>query len=477
MIRRILSAIALLVLLLSIPATRLGSRIQYREKFDLSCTGCNVVLLNIDLLRADFLGLLNKKKGSTPNIDLFFKNAIVFEDVSSSSGVTAISNAATLTARHGDFTYGLLQRTYVDKPPQMPHMFRDLYSKIPTILETFHAVGYETININHGWYSGKQMLLDRGVDFYWGSGEVGATDNNPARVINKTAEVIKDRSDSSSPFILLMRSEDMRGLPYRYPVNRPHLEDPRVKYRRRAEENYDIYFQPLIDGTLSKDHPSSAKVGWMSDTQIEEYRQLSYALYRQQLKFVDEKLGRLFEVIEKSALLENTIVILYSNHGDGLYDNRVPNHGVSYQSCVSVPLIIRHPKIKLPVRVRESIALIDLGPTIHEMLSIKSTKKLDGISVVNIIRGIEAYPNKYLYGSDKESKYIRRGRYKLIVWANRSKELYDLKEDPGERNNLARQRPSLVRELYKYLVLHEVEQLQRVLSLLRSERLSTDRIE
>jgi arylsulfatase A-like enzyme len=432
---------------------------------DLSCQGCNVVFLNIDLLRADFVGILNGGSTYTPNIDAFFKNAIIFHDVSASSGVTAISNTATLTARHGEFTYGLLQRTYVDVPPQMPFRHAELYSKTPTIAETLKLSGYKTININHGWYAGKQMLLDRGIDVYWGSGEVGASDNVPGIVIRKTMGVLKEHTKALSPFFLLMRSEDLRGLPYRYPIGRPRFEDPRVEYRRLAEENYDIYFQPLYDGSLSVKFPSSAKINWMSDAQVEEYRQLSYALYRQQLQFVDEELGQLFGEISGTPLGENTIVVLYANHGDGLYDNRVANHGVSYQTCVSVPLLIRHPKIKSQIRIREPVALIDLVPSIDEMLSVSPPQDTDGVSLLNIVRGLSSYPNAFFFGTDKESKYVRKGQYKLIVWSDRTKELYDLKDDPRERKNLAAELPMVANELYQRLVSHEVVQLRRVLGI------------
>ena len=68
---------------------------------NLYCKDCNVLFLNIDLLRADHIGLLNIESPFTPNIDKFFKNSIIFEDVSSVSGVTAISNTSTLMSRDG----------------------------------------------------------------------------------------------------------------------------------------------------------------------------------------------------------------------------------------------------------------------------------------------------------------------------------------------------------------------------------------
>lgn len=138
-----------------------------------------------------------------------------------------------------------------------------------------------------------------------------------------------------------MRSEDLRGLPYRYPEGRPRYEDPRIAYRRIGDGYLDVVSQLRPDGQQSVEFPSFARADWMSKVQLAEYEQLSKSLYRQQLQFVDEELGRTFEALEASGRLKNAIVVMYANHGDGLYDNRVPNHGVSYQSCVSVPLLIR----------------------------------------------------------------------------------------------------------------------------------------
>ena len=403
-------------------------------KINLTCSGCNVILLDIDLLRADAVGLREPHATNTPNIDNFFKNSIIFEDVSASSGVTAISNTATLMARDGFFIYDLLKNTYVDQPPQMPYKYKKLFSGLPTIAEILHGNGYETINANNGWYAGRQMLLDRGIDRYWGSGEVGATENIPAQIIGKTAEFIKEKNLDSKKFYLLMRSEDLRGLPYRYPSNRSHISDPRIQYRERSEGYFEVIYQLRPDGKLTVQFPTFAKADWMSSAQIQEYQMLSKALYAQQLAYIDEELGKLFKVLESGHLLEKTIVVLYSNHGDGLYDNNVPNHGVSYQSCVSVPVFIRHPKINKQIRISEAVALIDLIPTIYDMLSIIQPEGLDGISLINLIKGGK-YSKTFFFGIDKESQYVRHGTMKLIVWADKSKELYDLEADPKELNS------------------------------------------
>ena len=439
-----------------------------REAIDLSCKDCNVIFLNIDLLRADYVSLIRSEHNLTPNIDAFFKNSIIFEDVSSSSGVTGISNMATLLGLDGAFTHALLRETYVDVPPQLPFKYFELFSQLPSIAEALKANQYETININHGWYAGKQMLLHRGFDRYLGIGEVGMAENIPAKALSKATEILQEKAQEQNKFFLLMRSEDLRSLPYRYPLNRSHIIDPRIHYKRIKPHYYDIHYQTTPDGQLTVKFPSSAKINWMSNSTIEEYRNLSQALYAQQLTFIDEELGKLFSVIQESALLDKTIVVLYANHGDGLYDNRVPNHGVSYQSCVSVPLLIRHPKIHTPLRVRTPVSLIDLVPTIYGMVNVDPPKGVDGLNLNETIKK-GTYARTYMYGADKESQYVRVGMMKLIVWVDRTKELYNLATDPHEQNNLVYQQPDLVKSLYSIMGNHEIERLDRALIFLKNK--------
>lgn len=441
------------------------------KELDLSCPNCNIIFLNLDLLRADFVGLRGLRPSITPNLDRFFSDGIRFTDVTSVSGATAISNTATLTSKNGHFTYTLLKNTFVDRPPQMPPKYLTFYSRTPTIAEVLHAEGYETVNVNHGWYAGKQMLLNRGFDKYWGTGEADSVSYEPAAAIEKTAEFIRNYANSNKKFFLLMRSEDLRGFPYRYPRLRPRLIDPRVRYVEVDPKFVEVRYQIGKDGFIKEGYSSFDSASWMSDLQLEEYSSLSKRLYSQQLSFVDERLAAIFLSLRDGDLLETTIVVLYSNHGDGLYDNKVPNHGVSYQSCVSVPILIKHPKIKAPLVVQTSVSLIDLVPTIYSFISIKAPTNIDGVSLEPVIYGKRG-DRKFLFGVDRQSQFVRMGFHKLIVWADQTRELYNLNDDPAEQRNIAPTNPDLVAGLYGVLLEHGLKEMTKALSSLQAYRSS-----
>lgn len=441
----------------------------FAEDKNLKCKGCNVLLLDFDLLRADHINF-GKRASVTPNIDKFFKNSIRFSDVSSSSGVTAISNTSTLTSRYGAFTYALLQNTYEDVPPQIPLRHTSLFQKTPTLIEALKANNYHTFNANHGWYAGRQMLLDRGVDVYYGLGEVYNSENTPGKIFLETANLLPAASSDKKPFFLLMRSEDLRGLPYRYPLNRPKLIHPKVVYKKLLDSDfYEVRFQLKRDGSIRDDYSSFEKSNWMTPSQLKEYGKLSKLFYRQQLKYVDDMVGNVFEELKKKNLLNNTIVILYSNHGDGLYDNKIPNHGVSYQSCVSVPLLIRHPGVHKAIKINNPVALIDLVPTVLDFLDVNVDHRFDGLSLLETIK-TGAYPRDYFFGVDKESKYIRYKNFKLIIWPDRTKELFDLDKDRNETNNLIIKFPKIVMSLEDKLIDHEAEQLELAYELLSESK-------
>ena len=443
---------------------------------DLSCPRCNVIFLDIDLLRADFIR--SKNEAYTPNINKFFKSSIRFNDVSAVSGVTAISNMSTLTGRDGFFTYSLLKNTYVDTPPQMPRKYGRLYAGLPTIAETLRNNGYRTVNVNHGYYAGKQMLLDRGFETYWGTGEVDSLTNFPGHAIRKSTEYISDFAGSKAPFFLLLRSEDLRGLPYRFPFNRKRLEDTRIDYRAIGTDYYEIVYQLRSDGKPTVDFPSYPRAAWMNKAQLAEYEKLSKKLYGQQLSYLDEELGHLFEGLKASGTMDRTIIVLYSNHGDGLYDNGIPNHGVSFQSCVSVPILIRHPKVKFAMNIDAPVALIDLVPTVYQMLNVESKSTHDGISLVDHMVKEKPLPERIFFGVDRESQYVRKGGMKLIAWADRSLELYDIKNDPTEMINLKDRFPILVSELEELLAEHELSSLDQALQLLlRDKRMGSSRVQ
>ena len=159
------------------------------------------------------------------------------------------------------------------------------------------------------------------------------------------------------------------------------------------------------------------------------------ALYDGEIREMYAELGLLFETIDRYA--PNTIVILLSDHGEEFGEhNGGFLHSQMYDETLHVPLIIRHPGYPGGTRIEDRVSLIELAPTILDMLSIPGGGKFSGESLL-------ADKKQGSVVKDVFSEYPLRENYALIhrdrkiVVSERGMELYNLKNDPGELINLA----------------------------------------
>ncbi|GMR06225.1 MAG: hypothetical protein BMS9Abin25_0810 [Gammaproteobacteria bacterium] len=403
---------------------------RLNKKF-LLCKQCNLLLLNVELLRADYVGLLNPDTPSnTPNIDLFFKNSIQFSKASAPAGETYRSNLAILTAKEA-FNFPVtekkihkfIQHNKKNHTTAEFMVVREMLLKYPTLAEHLKASNYHTISMNQGIRAGKHLLLDRGFDtaINWDRREVSYR-----QTIDSLLNSLK--RNKSTPYMLLYRPEVLHPMPYFYPENLNRIEDKkRIIYRYRPRySRYNIRANHSI--------PDS------------EIRQALHEIYAQQVRLVDNELGLIFKYLESSSQLSNTIVVLYANHGSGLGDNGVKKLAVSYQSSIHVPLLIRHPAVKHAIQINTPITLLDLMPTLMELTGNNVPDNIDGRSLLrDYSQPQEA--QRPIIGRNDFDEYIRLGAYKLIRKQGNRLELYNLDNDPGELNNIAMQEPDRKRKM------------------------------
>ncbi|HUH04230.1 MAG TPA: sulfatase-like hydrolase/transferase [Kofleriaceae bacterium] len=176
--------------------------------------------------------------------------------------------------------------------------------------------------------------------------------------------------------------------------------------------------------------------------------------YRALLELVDQQLARVLARLADRGLAERTIIVFFSDHGESLgEDPRLPsNHGLYvYRALTAVPFAIRVPGVS-PARIDEAVTLIDLWPTLEELLGLEPAAGHDGKSLFPHLlpdpTGATLYPDRVLVLNESDQwgviewplKLMMRPRDNLI-------ELYDLAADPDERHNLAKGRPDTVRRL------------------------------
>ena len=194
-------------------------------------------------------------------------------------------------------------------------------------------------------------------------------------------------------------------------------------------------------------------------------------LYDASLHHLDRRLGAFLEELDAAGLLDDTLVVLFSDHGEEFAEHGGLMHGNTlYQEMLHVPLVLRGPGLPAGRRVAESVTLTDVLPTVLELLGVPAPADLDGRSLVPLLGDQRRSPGQpprmvgHVATSRASGMSYRSGRWKLvrmrrvlddgsttIRWS-----LYDLSQDPGETADLAGRRPDVVERLRQSL-----EQLER----------------
>jgi arylsulfatase A-like enzyme len=182
------------------------------------------------------------------------------------------------------------------------------------------------------------------------------------------------------------------------------------------------------------------------------------------IESMDATVGRIREKLDALALAERTIIIFTSDNGGRIptTSNKPLRYGKAsaYEGGVRVPLIVHWPGVTKPARVSEiPVITMDLFPTLVEMCGLAGTRKLDGVSLVPLLRETGAltrdtlfwhYPHHQHYQLGGTTPYgaIRSGDFKLIEFFNDMHlELYDLRADISEQSDLAGTMPQKAEEL------------------------------
>ncbi len=166
------------------------------------------------------------------------------------------------------------------------------------------------------------------------------------------------------------------------------------------------------------------------------------AAYFGLVDFLDEQIGCLLETLERTGLLETTIVVYFSDHGEMLGEHGRWHKGCFYEDSVRVPLIIRMPDKKgAGTALPQPVSLIDLFPTVCDWIGVTPPHKVSGKSLSPLLDGkTDIWPGivKAEYYERDCRRMIRRGNWKLSVCSRFAEvELYDLETDPEELRNRA----------------------------------------
>jgi arylsulfatase A-like enzyme/Tfp pilus assembly protein PilF len=364
----------------------------------------NVVLITVDTLRADHLGCYGNRASSTPTIDALAGEGYLFSRAYAQVPLTLPSHYSILS---GTFPFHHGVRDNSVGRPNGP----------PLVSEVLHRNGYRTAAFVGSFILDSRFGLDRGFDYYYDDFDLpphGGTDLS--HVERPAGEVVKEAlrwlASGDAPFFAWV-----------------HLFDP-----------HDPYSPP------------------------EPYKsRFASSPYDGEISYVDQEIGTLLKSLQERGLLDETHIILTSDHGEGLGDHGEFTHGLFlYDSTIHVPLIVRLANQRTPGRrIEEVVRSIDIAPTILQLVGIQPAAVMQGTSLAGLLfTGVNAEgrgrveDNRLAYS---ETFYpmtqfgwsplaaIQDSRYKFVD-APRP-ELYDQITDPGEKHNLYYQRSALASQL------------------------------
>ena len=177
---------------------------------------------------------------------------------------------------------------------------------------------------------------------------------------------------------------------------------------------------------------------------------------------MDAQLGRVLDELDRQKMSDNTIIVLWGDHGWHLGDHGMWCKHTNYEEANRIPLLIIAPGVtKKRQQTAALVETVDIYPTLCELAGLPKPnvpQRIDGTSLLPVLRNskatvkdhvLHAYPRRPRLGNA-----IRTERYRLVEWKapgapaeTAELELYDYKSDPGETKNLAAQKPDVVKKL------------------------------
>lgn len=379
----------------------------------------NLLFISLDTLRADRLGAYKYHRPTSPFLDSWAAKSALFEHAVTAAPWTLPSHATMFTGLYPS-SHGVNEAKK-----------RSIGADTEMFTEILKNSGYETFAYVAGGYVGKRYGFARGFDsFIYNSGERATKSRGFPRTVNMALKKLSQR-DASKPFFMFLHT---------YAVHCPYTApDPyRDMFSSPGAEPIDT---SRCDRFNRKEGLTQGHALFLSDR------------YDGSIRFVDDTLKKLFDGLEAQGLMENTIIIITSDHGEAFLEHgRIGHQESLYKELLMVPLIIGGPGIK-PQRIVESVNLADLFPTVLDLVGLPPSKQPDGHSLAALMHGRQETFSRppYQFSELHRGKLLRSlidpvDQHFILNLETDSAELFDVAKDPLESQDLAARMPDRIAE-------------------------------
>lgn len=408
----------------------------------------NVLMIAIDD-QNDWVGCLGgHPQARTPHIDRLSERGTLFLNAHCQSPLCNPSRASLLTGRRPSSTgiYGLSP------------VFRDvgLLKDVETLPQHFSRHGYETLmagKIYHGGYG--RRSIDGEFEIIGPSADVGVRPSAPLVKTPGGHPLVdwgtfphrdEDKGDWKLATWASGQLQKTHDRPFFMSVGffLPHVPC------YVTSDWYDLF--PLdslrLPDVLDNDRADTPRFSWYLHWKLpeprlkflkeaDEWRNLVRS-YLASTAFVDAQVGRILDALEASEFADNTIIVLWSDHGWHLGEKGITGKNTLWECSTRVPLIFAGPGVSVCARCNEPVELLDVFPTLSELCGLPVSPELEGHSLLPQLKDAEVvreWPAITTHNHDNHG--IRSRDWRYICYADGSEELYNMNEDPEEWTNLA----------------------------------------
>jgi arylsulfatase A-like enzyme/Tfp pilus assembly protein PilF len=359
----------------------------------------NLILISIDTVRADYLQVYNPAGVPTPNLSKLTEHAYLYANVIAQVPFTLPSHSTMLTG------------TYPVKHRVQENIGAKLGENAVTLAEVLKANGYQTAGFIGA------LVLESGTGIEQGFDTFDDVFVREDKVTEDRSGIQKDGASVKRSFVSWLDQRQTSSPFFSF----IHFYDAHTPYNPPAP------FRPLENDPRS--------------------------LYRGELRYVDAIIGELVDDLSRRQLLNKTVLVITGDHGEMLGEHGENGHGFFvYQEALHVPLLISLPDGSKGTS-DEVLELVDLMPTVLDLLKIPVPQEVQGKSFAQHLTGKNSSPGLAYAESLTASQHFGAApllsmqdfRYKYIE--SPQPELYDLKEDAQERNNLVEKKKEIANKM------------------------------
>lgn len=440
----------------------------------LKCPDCNLVVISLTNTRKDHIGIYGYERDTTPNIDAFFRDSLIFENAFAPASWT-LPAAISMFSSLFPYAHGVMDR----------HGDKILSSDVVTLAEAMKSEGYATAGFTGGGDYNRKFNFAQGFDVYGDEGgAIGPLSYSGIKHSLPQAVDWLNKKEGDDKFFLFIQGFDTH-CPF----------TPEGPFDRKFTGGYvgsidyssclwtfdetDPIYQNGVRYWPVKTMPTAQGIQEVKMTDADVQHMI--ALYDGEIAEADARLKDFFALVKEKDLEKNTIFIFMAEHGDlfgehGRFMRGGPVRGTFYDPVINFPLLIKHPNIRETMRVDALVQTVDLLPTLLDVFGVddEQKEKRQGQSILKDMAG-EGETNTYVYAASEYAspdnaffngfskvEVIRNKKWKLmreeIRETNESSKvrekmisLYDITTDKNEERNVFQKESGVANDLSSML--------------------------